>query len=244
MMVKQILNKLLVILITLALTSGNLLFIGTEAYAAFEDLENQKKESSDKNVSFDSYFYVNENQMHSATLDTKQEAYINFEINIQNGFLKESAIELNNSNFEIESIESQSVEGIVKNSDSKKIELNQINNNKKIIISAKIKENHPEYVESNYCSKESTITFAGNYTNIKGEVKNINSQINVGINWVSNNVISNIDENVQKYIKYENKSIIETKVTSTLNENVLPIKNTNINICKFNSSNKWYVKWR
>lgn len=230
MMVKQILNKLLVILITLALTSGNLLFIGTEAYAAFEDLENQKKESSDKNVSFDSYFYVNENQMHSATLDTKQEAYINFEINIQNGFLKESAIELNNSNFEIESIESQSVEGIVKNSDSKKIELNQINNNKKIIISAKIKENHPEYIESNYCSKESTITFAGNYTNIKGEVKNINSQINVGINWVSNNVISNIDENVQKYIKYENKSIIETKVTSTLNENVLPIKNTNINI--------------
>ena len=230
MMVKQLLNKLLVILIILALTSGNLLFIGTEAYAAFEDLENQKKESSDKNVSFDSYFYVNENQMHSATLDTKQEAYINFEINIQNGFLKESAIELNNSNFEIESIESQSVEGIVKNSDSKKIELNQINNNKKIIISAKIKENHPEYVESNYCSKESTITFAGNYTNIKGEVKNINSQINVGINWVSNNVISNIDENVQKYIKYENKSIIETKVTSTLNENVLPIKNTNINI--------------
>ena len=48
MMVKQILNKLLVILITLALTSGNLLFIGTEAYAAFEDLENQKKNQAIK----------------------------------------------------------------------------------------------------------------------------------------------------------------------------------------------------
>lgn len=47
----------------------------------------------------------------------------------------------------------------------------------------------------------------------------------LGINWVSNNAISNIDRKMFKnYIKYENKSIIETKVTSTLNENVLTNK--------------------
>lgn len=43
MMVKQILNKLLLILITLVLTSGNLLFIGSEAYAAFGRFRKPKK---------------------------------------------------------------------------------------------------------------------------------------------------------------------------------------------------------
>ena len=181
-MVKQILNKLIIILIVLVLTSGNLLLIGTETYAAFEELENQKKESSDKNVSFDTYFYIAEEQLHSATLDTKQEAYINFEISNKNGYLKESVIELNNANFEIESIVAQSVEGIVKNSDSKRIELNQINSNNTITISAKIKENHSEYVNANYCSQATTVTFTSNYTNIKGATKTINAQINVQIN--------------------------------------------------------------
>ena len=121
-MVKQLLNNFIVILIIFLLTSGNLMLIGTETYAAFENLEEQKKESSDKNVSFDSYFVVGESEIHSVTLDAKNEAYINFEINIQNGYLKESAIELNNANFEIESIEQQNVEGIVKNSTANKLE--------------------------------------------------------------------------------------------------------------------------
>ena len=229
-MVKQILNKLIIILIVLVLTSGNLLLIGTETYAAFEELENQKKESSDKNVSFDTYFYIAEEQLHSATLDTKQEAYINFEISNKNGYLKESVIELNNANFEIESIVAQSVEGIVKNSDSKRIELNQINSNNTITISAKIKENHSEYVNANYCSQATTVTFTSNYTNIKGATKTINAQINVGINWVANEISSSIDENVEKYMQFQNKTILETKIASTLNNNVLPIKNTNIRV--------------
>ena len=168
-MVKQLLNKCIVNLIIFLLISGNLMLIGTETYAAFENLEEQKKESSDKNVSFDSYFYVNENQMHSATLDTKQEAYINFEINIKNGFLKESAIELNNSNFEIESIESQSVEGIVKNSDSKKIELNQINNNKKEkgchrTHAAAFLNSKTRIKRGDYCGKKTKIIYSLMYT--------------------------------------------------------------------------------
>lgn len=228
-MVKQLLNKCIVILIIFLLISGNLMLIGTETYAAFENLEEQKKESSDKNVSFDSYFVVGENEIHSVTLDAKNEAYINFEINIQNGYLKESAIELNNANFEIESIEQQNVEGIVKNSTANKIELNQINSNSKIIITAKIKMHREEYVEANYCSKETAIEFTSNYTNIKGVTKQINAGINVAISWVTE-ISSNIKTNVTKYMQYGDKTIIETNVISTLNDNVLPIKNTNIKI--------------
>ena len=228
-MVKQLLNKFIVILIIFLLTSGNLMLIGTETYAAFENLEEQKKESSDKNVSFDSYFVVEENNIHSVTLDAKNEAYINFEINIQNGYLKESAIELNNANFEIESIEQQNVEGIVKNSTANKIELNQINSNSKVIITAKIKMHREEYVEANYCSKETAIAFTSNYTNIKGVTKQINAGINVAINWLAE-ISSNIETNVAKYMQYEEKTIIETNVISTLNDNVLPIKNTELKI--------------
>lgn len=229
-MVKQMLNKFIVVLIVLVLTSGNLVLIGTETYAAFENLEEQKRESSDKNVSFDAYFYTNQSKIHSATLDTKQEAYMNFEVDIENGYLKESVIELNNANFEIESIEAQSIDGIVKNFDSNKIEINQINNNKTVTITAKIKEKYSEYVDQNFCSKESQVNYTSQYTNIKGETKQINATTNIGLTWVANNITSAIDQNVEKYMQLENKSIIQTKVISTLNENVLPIKNTNINI--------------
>ena len=229
-MVKQILRKTIALFLVMVMTMGNVSLIGTNVYAAFEELEQQKTESSDKNVSFDTYFQVGNTRMHGVTLDAKQEAYVNFEVKVGNGFLKDSTISLNNANFEIESIEVQSIDGIVKNSTANTIELNQINSNKTVTISAKIKMGHPEYVETNYCQRETTATFVSNYTNIKGKESAINAQINVGISWIANELQTSIDANVQKYMQFGNKAVIETKITSTLNENVLPIKNTNIKV--------------
>lgn len=229
-MVKQILRKTIALFLVMVMTMGNVILIGTNVYAAFEELEQQKTESSDKNVSFDTYFQVGNNRVHGVTLDAKQEAYFNFEVKVGNGFLKDSTISLNNANFEIESIEAQSIDGIVKKSTANTIELNQINSNKTVTISAKIKMGHPEYVETNYCQRETTATFVSNYTNIKGKENTINAQINVGISWITNELQTSIDSNVQKYMQFGNKAVIETKITSTLNENVLPIKNTNIKV--------------
>lgn len=229
-MVKQILSKTIALFLVMVMTMGNVSLIGTNVYAAFEELEQQKTESSDKNVSFDTYFQVGNNRVHGVTLDAKQEAYVNFEVKVGNGFLKDSTISLNNANFEIESIEAQSIDGIVKKSTANTIELNQINSNKTVTISAKIKMGHPEYVETNYCQRETTATFVSNYTNIKGKENTINAQINVGISWIENEFQTSIDSNVQKYMQFGNKAVIETKITSKLNENVLPIKNTNIKV--------------
>ena len=229
-MVKQILRKTIALFLVMIMTMGNVSLIGTNVYAAFEELEQQKTESSDKNVSFDTYFQVGNTRVHGVTLDAKQEAYVNFEVKVGNGFLKDSTISLNNANFEIESIEAQSIDGIVKNSTANTIELNQINSNKTVTISAKIKMGHPEYVETNYCQRETTATFVSNYTNIKGKENAINAQINIGISWVANELQTSIDANVQKYMQFGNKAVIETKITSTLNENVLPTKNTNIKV--------------
>ena len=229
-MVKQILSKTIALFLVMVMTMGNVSLIGTNVYAAFEELEQQKTESSDKNVSFDTYFQVGNNRVHGVTLDAKQEAYVNIEVKVGNGFLKDSTISLNNANFEIESIEAQSIDGIVKKSTANTIELNQINSNKTVTISAKIKMGHPEYVETNYCQRETTATFVSNYTNIKGKENTINAQINVGISWITNELQTSIDSNVQKYMQFGNKAVIETKITSTLNENVLPIKNTNIKV--------------
>lgn len=229
-MVKQILRKTIALFLVMVMTMGNVSLIGTNVYAAFEELEQQKTESSDKNVSFDTYFQVGNNRVHGVTLDAKQEAYVNFEVKVGNGFLKDSTISLNNANFEIESIEAQSIDGIVKKSTANTIELNQINSNKTVTISAKIKMGHPEYVETNYCQRETTATFVSNYTNIKGKENTINAQINVGISWIANELQTSIDSNVQKYMQFGDKAVIETKITSTLNENVLPIKNTNIKV--------------
>lgn len=227
-MVKQIVNKFVAMLIILALTMGNLLLVATESYAAYEELEQQKIVSSDKNVSFDTYFYVGEN-IHSVTLDIAKESIINFEINVGDGYLKNPVIELSNRNFDITGIEYQNIDGIVESFEANKIMLNQISSKTKVIISAKIKLNHGDVVEADYLGRETTAIFSGNYTNIKGKTSEISLNIAVRIDWLAD-ATSNIDENVEKYMFLNNKTIIQTKVTSGINESVLPIKNTNINI--------------
>lgn len=226
-MVKQILNKVVAMFIILALTMGNLLLVATQSYAEFEELEEQKRATSDKNVSFDTYFFVDEKNVHSVTLETSNEAIVNFEINVGEGYLKDSKIELNNPNFEIISIENQSVEGIVSDVKANQIILNQISSNTRVIVSARIKMNHKEMVEVDFLGRETNVIFTSNYTNIKGKTKQINSNIVIRVDWTSE-ANSIIDTNVEKYMFLNNKTVIQTKVTSGINENVLPIKNTYI----------------
>ncbi len=228
-MVKQILNKIISVLIILLLTSGNLMLVATKSYAEFEELEEQNAVSSNKNVSFDTYFYVEGKNVHSAVLDANAEAIINYEINVGEGYLKDTVIQLSNENYAIQSIESQNIEGIVNTVEANKITLNQINSNTKVLVSAKVKINKKESVDAYYLGKETTATFTSNYTNIKGKTQSINSSINIRIDWVADTT-AKIETNVQKYMQINNKTIIEQKITSGINENVLPIKNTNIKI--------------
>ena len=226
-MVKQILNKLVAIIIILLLTMGNLLLVATNSYAVFEELEEQKSIIAGKDVSFDTYFYVDEKNTHSVTLNTQDEATINFEINVGEGYLKSSTIELKDANFDITSIEYQSVAEIVKEVETSKITLNQISSNTKVIVSAKIKINHGKKVDENYLGRQTNIVFTSNYTDIKGKTQEVNSNIAIRIDWTSE-ANSVIDANVEKYMILGNKTIIQTKVISAIENNVLPIKNTNI----------------
>lgn len=228
-MVKQVLNKIVAIFIIMLLTMGNLLFVANESYAAFEELEEQKSTTSDKNVSFDAYFSVEEKNTHSVTINTTDEAIINFEVNVGEGYLKESQIDLKNPNFEIISIESQSIEGIVNTFEKNKITLNQISSKTKAIISAKIKINHQEMVDIDILGRETNIEFTSNYTNIKGKTSNLNSNIVVRVDFISD-AKTIVDTNVEKYMILGNKTVVQTKVTSGIENNVLPIKNTNIKI--------------
>ena len=227
-MVKQIMQKIVAILIVLALTMGNLLLVATESYAAFEELEEQVKVSSDKNISFDTYFDVGEN-VHSVILDSSDEAVVNFEINVGEGYLKSGKIELNNANFEIVGIESQNIPEIVNEFNANSITLNQISSKTRAIIDAKVKINHKEIVDEDYLGRETTAIFTSNYVNIKGQTKEINSNIKIRVDWTAD-ATSTIDSSVEKYMILNNKTIIQTKVTSGIEGNVLPIKNTKINI--------------
>lgn len=228
-MVKQILNKIVAIFIIMLLTIGNLLLVATQSYAAFEELEEQKSATSDKNVSFDAYLYVEEKNTHSVTLNTTDEAIINFEVNVGEGYLKGSTIELKNSNFEITSIESQSIDSLVNTFEKNKITLNQISSKTKAIISAKIKINHQEMVDIDILGRETNIEFTSNYTNIKGKTLSLNSNIIVRVDYFSD-AKTTVDTTVEKYMILEDKTIIQTKLTSGIVDNVLPIKNTNIKV--------------
>ena len=106
-------KKILKISITLLLISTFILtdFLSVGygiVNAVYEELENQKTVTNEKNVEFDAYFLSDGNKTHHKenNLDEKDTLVLN--INVKNkGVLNDAKIKIENANFAIEKVENK-----------------------------------------------------------------------------------------------------------------------------------------
>ena len=88
--------------------------------AVYEELENQKTVTNEKNVEFDAYFLSDGNKTHHKenNLDEKDTLVLN--INVKNkGVLNDAKIKIENANFAIEKVEDKYIKDI--NTETKEI---------------------------------------------------------------------------------------------------------------------------
>ena len=213
-------------------------FLPVLSYAAdslltASELENQDTSTNNKNVEFDVYY---EDNTHSKSIDIDNtDTKLNILLNVKEaGYLKDISVSFADSNFLISNTDENMDK--IKNFDeaNKTIEFNQINSGNTIIKSINISADKKDQINEDMLDKDNSILLKATYINEDGEEEQISKTIVVHTGWKTESGKAVVNYETIKYIPYvadgNNKLIIQGKVTSGLETNVLPIKNTEINI--------------
>ena len=219
-------KKILKISITLLLISTFILtdFLSVGygiVNAVYEELENQKTVTNEKNVEFDAYFLSDGNKTHHKenNLDEKDTLVLN--INVKNkGVLNDAKIKIENANFAIEKVENKYIKDI--NTETKEIELNQIIYQNDVQIEIPIKFEKQLIFGEDYFDREETISISGKYTN--DSEKDISGEVKIRTSWKQETDI-NLEQDINKYIELTDKKVLlEQDIQTQVQDDKLPRK--------------------
>lgn len=193
-------------------------------------IEAQNSKTNNSNVEFNVYFENQNEKLYESNKKVNEENTIVAEINVKNtGYLKNARIEFDNPNFVMGEIESDYVESVEENI----INLSQINSDENIKIEIPVKFEHGEIINYELLSKETSVNFTADYLGGNGKEKDIKKDFKIKLNWTGDIQIDLLGE-VTKYIPFEiseNKGLlVEMKVTENVAYDILPIKQSNIEI--------------
>ena len=223
-MKNKVLKISVVILLLITLTMANFIFVGSSliSYAA------DGVTTSHKNVEFEAYFKdANGNKVSSLerTSDIQEiPLYIRVAVNKEGYF--NGNIELQDSNFNLTSSESEFVNKIENNN----IYLNQINAGTSAEFEVKVKPIDDENINLDFLNKESKLVISGIYRDSTEKDIKINAERTLTLALAENNDKDNIENSAKiitnKIVKVsgEDKRVIQLSVNMGLKNNMYPIK--------------------
>lgn len=198
-----------------------------------QELESQETSTNNKNVEFDVYY---DDDRHSRSIDIDStDTKLNISLNVKEaGYLKDISVDFADANFLIAD-DNENADAI-KNFDSanKRIEFNQINSGNNVVKSINISADKQDQIDENMLSKDNSITFNGTYVNANGEEEKVSKTIVIHTGWKTDAGKAVVSYETIKYIPFVsnkgNKLIIQGKINSGLETNILPIKSTQISL--------------
>ena len=198
-----------------------------------QELESQETSTNNKNVEFDVYY---DDDRHSRSIDIDStDTKLNISLNVKEaGYLKDISVDFADANFLI--ADNNENADAIKNFDSanKRIEFNQINSGNNVVKSINISADKQDQVDEHMLSKDNSITFNGIYVNENGEEEKVSKTIVIHTGWKTDAGKAVVSYETIKYIPFVsnkgNKLIIQGKINSGLETNILPIKSTQISL--------------
>lgn len=219
---KKVTNKILAILLVLALAGVQ--FITTGVYAA--ELLEQNSETSEENVKFNATIGDdNSHDKYSYTANIDSDANkLYLSINVENtGYLKDIVITLQDNNYVFSSkeVEDQRIKSISDN----KIELNQINAGENVNLAIPITLNKQDSISKDAFNKESKVILNAVYVNAKNKEKKIEKELKQNLSWTVDQNIVGIEtsQNVIRYLNYNNQTMLSFILSDKIKDSKLPI---------------------
>lgn len=234
---KEKIFKGFIVLLTIAtLIMSNFIFVATGlVYAVYEELESQAVNTSNGQVEFDAYFKdAQGNKTHSINRNIKDglQMYINVRVK-DAGVLKDAIIKLSNPNFAIENVEHSYIKEI--KSQTNEICLNQIVYGNNVEIEVPVKFEKVDFINAEEFNKETTISLSGKYKGNDEKEKEVTGEIRTRVAWTEE-IDTTVEQKIEKYLNVGDKLMLQTNITSQINENALPKDTEEIvtNIIKVN----------
>ena len=234
---KRILSKILAVLLVFSLTCTNFILLAVyakDSYAASINYEEQETSVKKTDVIFDAYFKEGDKGTHTyVSTSENEELKLYLKVKVDKGYLKNATINIEDSNFKV--CDSDKLDDAVEeiNEKSNTIVLNQINKgaDKEIEIPIKFVENE-SYNLGNF-AKDTNIKIKGTFVNDNAKEIEVNKDIVVNLAlteeanvYLSSKVINNgiFEKDGEK------KRLVQIEVESKVEENKLPIRESNIEV--------------
>lgn len=236
----KIINKILATMLVITLTFANIILLGvyaSETYAADENLEKQTTATNNENVEFDAYFKQGSNSVHSLKEDINTDSTLMYlYIKVKKGYLKNASVSMygesasETSNFVLKNSEAKYE--LIQNIDStsNKITLNQIDEGTEAVLEVPITMNSSEKIDTNNFGKTNNIKISGTYVNEKGKEIAVEKNIRLRLELTAKAEIV-VEQEVQRYLQIdENKVLLQSKISSGILNNTLPVETTTLEI--------------
>ena len=229
----KFLQKLIAVILVVTLAGANLSILGmySISYALSDkELAGQTSQTENSNVEFNSYFEGGSHLKTESMDSSTAKLYIN--VKVKNaGYLKNGIIEFKDVNFKIGDVKSDNVQSIDK--ENNKIVLKQLNNGSDVTLEIPISFLNNEEVSLDYFSKETKTNFSATYVDGNGKEKSISKEITNKLSWQTT-AEAKVTSELTKYIPYATGKqygvMLQTKINSSIVDNKLPIKNTEIKV--------------
>lgn len=241
---QQKLIKVIAVLLTTTILYANSAVVVSYAadnFLSAKALENQGTSTTNENVEFDVYY---DGGKHTVSADVNAEdTKLNIALNVKRtGYIKDAVVDFSDTNFKIaKTEESDNIQAV--DAENKKISFNQINNGENVTETINIALDKKDEISEDMFDRDNTIKFTGTYVNAKGEEVAVKKDIVVHTSWTASTAKAKLDYEITKYIPYSannvSKLITQGKITSYVENSVLPIKNTNIEVNAPKINNKY-----
>lgn len=241
---QQKLIKVIAMLLTTTIlyaNSATVVSYAADNFLSAKALENQGTSTTNENVEFDVYY---DGGKHTVSADVNAEdTKLNIALKVKKaGYLKDAVVNFSDTNFKIaKTEESDNIQAV--DAENKKISFNQINNGENVTETINIVLDKKDEISEDMFDRDNTIKFTGTYVNAKGEEVAVKKDIVVHTSWTASTAKAKLDYEITKYIPYSannvSKLITQGKITSYVENSVLPIKNTNIEVNAPKINNKY-----
>lgn len=227
-------KKILASVIVFTMMIANLSTVGIEINKVIAaDLNSQNAKTNNPNVEFDTYFMEKEEKTYEGSKNIGEENKVIVEVKVKNaGYLKNTIIQFVNSNFKIMDFSNSD---IISSIDTQKNEimLKQIDADKEMKIEVPIQFENSENYDVSQFNMVNCVKMAGTYVDGNGKTHNVKKEIELNVNWLAN-AETILEAEITKFVPYdinnEKGLIVQTSIKSGIKDNVLPIKDTNIQI--------------
>ena len=241
---QQKLIKVIAVLLTTTILYANsaaVVSYAADNFLSAKALENQGTSTTNENVEFDVYY---DGGKHTVSADVNAEdTKLNIALNVKKaGYIKDAVVDFSDTNFKIaKTEESDNIQAL--DEENKKISFNQINNGENVTETINIALDKKDEISEDMFDRDNTIKFTGTYVNAKGKEVAVKKDIVVHTSWTASTAKAKLDYEITKYIPYSannvSKLITQGKITSYVENSVLPIKNTNIEVNAPKINNKY-----